>query len=157
MTAYFDDFSSTLRDLRHKAPHLHMYDEANALEERLVRDCTLASSASRFPPELRKAVHVAVLRHGVCTLPINAVPADFETWEEHLRRLHNLGSDLHDVFHALVRLDIGYSDTPTAVTAVEWISPREDERERLAAEEFGGKDPAALEAELLQRFEGGEP
>lgn len=134
MTAYFDDFSTALRDLKRKGPHTYMYDEANALEERLVRDCTLASCASRFPSDLRRAMDLAVLRFAVYTMPAGAPPADFETWDEHLGRLHALGNTMHDIFHALASLDVGYTDTPTTVVAIEWLGPREEERERLAQE-----------------------
>lgn len=151
MTAYFDDFNNKLHDLGSlgPTPATYFYDELNALEEQLVWDCTLASSASQFPPELRRAVHVAILKYAVRTMPPNAVQADFETVQEHIARLRNLGSDLHDMFHAVGSLHIpGYTDNPKMIIQAEWINPRDDERALLAVE-FGGEHPDVYSARML--------
>jgi hypothetical protein len=62
----------------------------NPVEEKAVFDCTIAAMQSGFPEALRLKVHQVVLRHGVNMLPLNATPADFETIEQHERKIHDL-------------------------------------------------------------------
>lgn len=145
MTTYFDDYSRKLHDLRAelRTRGFCKYEALAEVESTIVRDCTLASSASLFPPALRRQIHEIVLRYGVTELPPNAKPADFEDTAEHLQRLGNLGSDLHSVFHAVAEAGIpGYGDTPLSIVYAEWICPLDIERGEIAVE-FGGEDPEA--------------
>lgn len=148
MTSYFDAKAIELRELKHLLPDTWRFTEAlRAIERVLVWDCTVASSAPDFPEELRTAIHCAVLRHGVDTLPVNAAPADFETEQDHLRRIRNLNEDLHDIFHALAQMT-DFSDVPTSVIRRAFVTPREEERERMAPE-YGGVTPEAYMAKTM--------
>lgn len=158
MTAYFDDVDTKIRELRShlrtSGNYFEFTEGLNKIEEKVVFDCTLASSTSPFPSDLRLAIHRACLRHGVCTLPNCAVPADFETEDDHARRISMLASDLHDIFHALAHRDIpGHTDSPLSCVQSEWIYPREIERELLAHTEFGGEHPDEYVKRILGQTE----
>lgn len=100
MTAYFDEVSTEIREAR-KDGGYGLFDK---IETRLVHDCTVAVELPGFSwPDLRLAVHQKVLRYGVCTLPPEAEPADFETEDEHAERLYSLNGDLHTIFHEVAR------------------------------------------------------
>lgn len=98
MTTYFDTFATKLHE-QTSAPY--QWDVLADLEKTLVYDVTVAAMQVEFPEDLRKAVHAAVFRNAVTMLPDHAIPRDFEHQHEHLHHLRSLGSDLHDVFHAV--------------------------------------------------------
>lgn len=122
MTSYFDDIDRELNDalrawLRRTDPaaEVRFYAEVfDEIEIRMVNDCTFAAESDGFPADLRDAIHKAVLRSGVRTLPNEAEPADFETEREHMDRLHALSADLHSIFHAVAHRDLpnGVTDGP---------------------------------------------
>jgi hypothetical protein len=70
---------------------------------RLVRDVTICAQMPNFPEDLHRQVHALVTRYGVFSLPVNAPPRDFGSLEDFKRLMHQLSSELHSVFHALVR------------------------------------------------------
>ena len=136
MSSYFDACASSIRDAL-GTPYsgtFNRLDTFHQIEKTLVRDCTIAAMLPGFPEDLRLAVHRAVLRHGIVTLPDNAEPADFETDAEHARRLRDLCSDLHDVFHAVAHAtDLG--DHPVTALDKRFYWPGQEERERLVEED----------------------
>lgn len=111
MTSYFDDVNTAIYNLRTDD---NKYDTIKTIEEKLVGDCTVCAMMPGFPDDLRKRVHEVVLKHAVYCLPLNAPPKDFETWEDHVRIMRELNSDLHTVFHDVARSRLDrFSDSPT--------------------------------------------
>ncbi len=109
MTAYFDTRD---RELRKASTASEGYLDFPVIERMLVDDVTFAAESEGFPPDLRVAVHEAVLRWGVDSLP-ECAPADFEEDAEHYRRLCRLSSDLHTIFHDVGNREIvGITDDP---------------------------------------------
>lgn len=154
MTAYFDGIDSELRRTfeewkKNRADYTKMTDRFDELERKLVFDCSLACSTPGFPDDLKLAINRVILKYGIQTQPPNAVPADFETEDEHVRRLQSMSGDLHTVFHAAAHRDLPGLDTPTRYISIAWFNPREEEREKLAATEFGGEDPEAYIKRVL--------
>lgn len=135
MTAYFDTASRELSDAyavcRDKYEGEYNTETIVAferIEERIVFDCTVAAMLPGFPEQLRPHLHLAILKHAITMLPVTAPPADFETMEEHHRRLQDLQSDLHDVFHSVGHL--GGSDSP--LTGIRKLYAQgEEEREQM--------------------------
>ncbi len=130
MTHYFDKTGEDLSD----ALRLQGRERVEAFERiegKLVFDCTIAAMMPGFPADLRLNVHETVNRWAVSMLPVNAPPADFETEQEHYRRLVELSEDLHSVFHEVARrcLD-GFSDQPD-MPMRRIYALGEEEREKL--------------------------
>ena len=128
MTTYFDTFQTALH--KEGTGSDYRWDILADMEQALVFDVTVAAMQVEFPEDLRRAVHAAVFRNGVTTLPDNAIPRAFEHKEEHLRHLRNLGSDLHEVFHAVAYRCPQMGDGPRT-----WINQYftrgEEERENM--------------------------
>lgn len=106
MSSYFDDTDHRLREA--KPTDQAEWDGLpcsafEAIERKLVFDVTVAAALPGFPADLADAIHRVVLRYGVVALPDVAEPADFETDEEHRRRLFYLSGDLHSIFHEVGR------------------------------------------------------
>ena len=146
MTAYFDQAHEDLRGARGMG-YGAMVERFDAVETRVVHDCTVAAMFPEFPPDLREAIHRVVLRYGIQTLPVNAPPADFDTPDEHKRRLDCLVGDLHSVFHELggrLRPDPDwegqyFTDNPLRFV-LRMYARGEEEREQMVA-----SDPATAE------------
>lgn len=157
MTAYFDTFASEVDKavrLDAAAPQEErQWERLAELEERIVREVTLAVELPGFPADLRLAAHRAMVVHGVTTQPQSCFPAwadisDPLELAEHLRRM---GSDLHTVFHALSRREIGETDDPTA-RAREYLSAGEDARLAIIRACGVGGDPRATVVVLPRSF-----
>lgn len=118
MTAYFDQVGDRIQQVwgQPGAPFSN-YEEIEAVEMDMVRDCLVCSEMPGFPVDFRNQLHHAILRHGVRSLPINAPEPDIDPLE-HKRRLQCLCSDLHTIFHQVVRwasedpLNRPFSDDP---------------------------------------------
>ena len=109
MSAYFDNMRARISALKPE----DAWDRAADLERGLVRDVTICVMLPGFPAQWKRRVHEAVLKYGVCTLPSNAPPRDFETFDEHRQLLHGLCQDLHTVFHGVAQEDApGFNDNP---------------------------------------------
>lgn len=148
MTSYFDKAHTDLRAAR-RLDTWEMLQAFDAIESLVVYDCTLAALTPGFPEDLRKNVHAVVLKYGVTTLPCNAPPADFETSDDHLRRLGDLVWHLHSVFHDVAHRGLdGFSDSPTFPLR-RIYALGEEEREKMVAE-----DPttATYSAEYMARM-----
>ena len=132
MTTYFDRISSAIDDTR-RLPEFAMTDALETIETRMVFDATIAAELPGFPDDLRDAIHRVVLRYGVATLPVNAPPADVEHDNEYAQRLADMGSDLHDIFHAYARTSPECSDSPRSRLQM-YYAQGEERREALVAQ-----------------------
>ena len=144
MTAYFDAVDQKIRDLttaHYWAPDPYrnipiFFDGLRAIETSLVFDCTVAVMLPWWPhPDLREAVHRAVLAHGIESLPETATPADngeMEVVQWASWRISRLNSDLHDIWHEVAHR--GGTDNPRG-GVLDLFGQGEMERERLAAED----------------------
>lgn len=151
MTAYFDDAVNELWKLNSAAPCPQDYDFIRELELRVVHDCTVCSIFEEFPAHLRMKLAEIVLHKGVASQPLNTPPelqADFETFEEHIRRVRSLFGELHDLFHSVgTDRDCPFGDSP--LSGVRMFANRGEElRERLAARAAGTTLEAQRAAEL---------
>lgn len=107
MTAYFDEMQVRVRDV----PEAESWSKLGEIEDELVHDVRVATMLPGFPEHLVESVDRAVLRLGTSSLPLNMPEPDFEHEWERRARLTQLCSELHDVFHDVVRSG-GISDSP---------------------------------------------
>ena len=135
MTSYFDTAHEEVRLGRTRPDYGVMISRFEEVESRVVFDCTVAAMMPGFPADLREAIHRTVLEHGICTLPVNAPPADFETEDDYKRRLDALLWDLHTIFHEVAHRGLdGFTDQPpTPMRRLYALG--EEEREKLVAGE----------------------
>lgn len=157
MSSYFDDTDRRIREA--KFPDQVEWDGLlcsafEAIERKLVFDVTVAAALPGFPADLADAVHRVVLRHGVTTLPDVAEPADFETDEEHRRRLFYLSGDLHSIFHEVgTRCWPMLSDNP--LMGIHRVFDAGEER-RIALAEIERWGDVRAEAEAIGLVKGPE-
>jgi len=110
VTAYFDDTHERISSV---GDGFECATELDAIEEKLVFDCTVCAMFSDVPNKIREEVHQIVLRRGNAMLPLNAPGAVIETVQEHKQLLHDLCWDLHTTFHDLCKCGIDrLSDDP---------------------------------------------
>ena len=134
MTTYFDNAHTLLRDARVLGGE-EMIETFDAVEKRVVFDCTVAAMLPGFPADLKKPLHELVLKHGVQMLPVNAPPADFETEDDHYRRLNDLVWHLHSVFHTVAERALeNFNDNPLQPLRCLYAKG-EEEREGIVASE----------------------
>jgi hypothetical protein len=145
MTAYFDQVDAALHDLNDDD-----YDALRAWEFELVHNCSLASMLPGFPVEFREPLNRVVVRWGVYTAPRIAEP-DFEFQAEHRSRLQRLSSDLHTLFHDVVRAG-GLSDGPRAYASAVVVQA-EEARALLAYAQADATDPRVQQVALRTRSE----
>jgi hypothetical protein len=128
MTTYFDLAAAQLTKIetlaRGALNDFELVEQLDAWERELVRDVTICAAIPGMPARHAAVIHYVVLAYGVSTLPVNAPPADFDTFREHVERLRRLVGQLHSVFHDLANeLDalrvgpigpwgIAFSDSP---------------------------------------------
>jgi len=146
MTTYFDDASNELREVLAdvRAGSVVAWGAFGKVEQRVVFDCTVAAMQPTFPADLRELTHRIVLKYGITMLPVNAPPADFETDDEHYRRLSDMLWDLHSLYHELAGRGIdGFNDSPMMPMRAMY-SRGDEEREQLvvrAAAAAAAKEP----------------
>ncbi len=150
MTSYFDDAREELRTARRLSDYGVMIEAFDRIERQVVTDCTLAAMSSGFPTPLRLRIHHVVLKYGIQTLPRTAPPADFETEDEHRKRLDDLVEGLHSIFHDVGNLGLdGFNDQPP--TPMRRLYALGDlEREQLAAGETLPDHPDPMTAVLME-------
>lgn len=130
MSAYFDNMRARISALKPE----DAWDRAADLERGLVRDVTICVMLPGFPAQWKRRVHEAVLKYGVCTLPSNAPPRDFETFDEHRQLLHGLCQDLHTVFHGVAQEDApGFNDNPRQALDFIYYDAGDQERAAIVA------------------------
>ena len=122
MSSYFDRTDTRIQDCNDPT-------ELAKIEEKLVYDVTVCAMFPGFPSNLRLAIHEAILRLGVNSLPFSVYPADYETEQEHKYRIQRLSGDLHSIFHVAARM--GLSDSPTYPLR-RLASAGEEERDQMA-------------------------
>jgi len=139
MTAYFDNLGSALLQARELEGDLKLDNRLREIEEGLVYDVTLCFESPGFPADLRERGHRIILKHGVHTRPLNdATHPTVDSLYDAFRAVAQMGSDLHDLFHAVCRREtdeglVGFSDDPRSPMRV--LACRGEEfRENLAAE-----------------------
>jgi len=129
MTSYFDDAQTSLHNV-HVGDHVRYIEGYEAVEYRVVFDCTVCAMLPGFPEDLRKEIHKTVLKYGISMLPVNAPPADFETEHQHYRRLCDLVSYLHTIFHEVAHRNGPGADSPTlGIRSI--YSQGDEEREQM--------------------------
>lgn len=106
MSSYFDEKGRELDAIQNTAEG---WDAIRTFEISLVFDISVCAMFPDFP--CRAEVQDTILRFGVYSLPDNAPPADFETFDDHVRRMSSLLYDLHSIFHEVARHD-GWIDSP---------------------------------------------
>ena len=113
MSGYFDAIDNRIRNLKEDDYAEDGTTTAYNLEMELVRDVTVCAMLPGFPEDLKRPIHETVLKYGIHTLPRNAAPRDFETFDQHRELLRRLSSDLHTIFHAVGHSESpGFSDNP---------------------------------------------
>lgn len=124
MTGYFDSMHSEVHATRGLEENAAM-DALTAIEERVVRDVTLAAELPSFPEEYIDSIAAVVMRYGVATTPIEHL-ADVDDADEYRERLLRMESDLHSTFHGVAHVLGGGWDNPTR--GVREIISRGEER-----------------------------
>lgn len=134
MTQYFDDISLKLTSAAGD-PH-SCWKTIEDLEGRLVFDCTVCSQVPGFPLELQLLINQAVLRYGYGTLPVSSPPIEPLPLPDLRRRILQLCSELHTIFHTLAVSEIhGFSDNPKLPQCVLYAIGDQQREEMVAGSE----------------------
>ncbi len=112
MTTWFDNQQRALRALSELRCEETRIGALCAFECYIVRALTIAVELQGAPEDLRDAIHHAVLRYGVATLPANAPRGDYDTTDEYAGRISEILNAGHSAFHEFARRTPGASDDP---------------------------------------------
>lgn len=136
MTGYFDSMRDRVR-VTELYPEGKRAEALEPIEREMVEEVTLSAEHPTMPAAYRRAIHAAILKWGVTTLPREAPVFDYELDAQYADRLLHLESDLHSIFHGLASSDSpGWGDSPTGGRR-KVLDSGEEYRERL----FRGEDP----------------
>jgi len=138
VTEYFDSAAEELATIKKKSQNekaglvLHGFiKQIEKIDAKLVWDVSLCSEFEGFPEDLRTRVHQTVLKWSAAAQPVGSQGPCYETYEEHVRGIESLISDLHTIFHELAERQIkGFGDDPRTPLRILY-SRAEEKREAL--------------------------
>jgi hypothetical protein len=129
MTQYFDSMAEALVKLRTDSSATR--ENIDEIDEIVVFDVSVCTELPDFPQDLGVKVNETVLKYTAACQPVNKTAPCYLTYQQHIRGILSMVSDLHTIFHELAERQLkGFGDDPRTPLRILY-SRAEEKREAL--------------------------